>query len=72
MIIKNERLDIIVTGSLQHLGSGLYVRFEGNEMKVGDKWDIVLRNVSMKDTNASVKTISATRNPIVPKRNIFE
>tara|TARA_Y100001973_G_C5209214_1_gene344253 strand:- start:35916 stop:37259 length:1344 start_codon:yes stop_codon:yes gene_type:complete len=71
-LMGNETSDIIVTGGLQHIGSGLYVRFEGNSMAVGDKWDIVLRNVSMKDTNASVRTIKATRNPIVPKRSIFE
>lgn len=71
-LMGNEKIDIIVTGGLQHIGDGLYVRFEGNSMTSGDKWDIVIRNVTMKDTNSSIRSIKATRNPSVPKRSVFD
>ena len=59
----SETSDIIVTGGLQHIAHGLYVRWEGNSMTLNDRWDIVLRNLTMQDSNASVKSIDLTRNP---------
>lgn len=58
-----------VTGGLDAIGNGLYVRFEGNSMNVGDRWDIEVRNYSIQQTNKQgIRTIDAIRNDLSPSR----
>ena len=54
----NTISDIIVTGGLQHLTGGLYVRFEGNSMTAGDKWFLPVRSKGLQSTNSAIKTIN--------------
>ena len=52
-----------VTGGLDHIGNGLYVRFEGNAMAEHDRWDIEVRNYTMKQSNSQgTRSINAIRN----------
>ena len=58
-----ESTDFEVTGGLDLIGNGLYVRFEGASMNTNDRWDIEVRNNSMKQSNAQgIRTITAIRN----------
>ena len=57
-----------VTGGLDHIGHGLYVRFEGNSMAVDDRWDIEVRNLSQHVSNSGVRTIDAIRNDLPTTR----
>ena len=55
--------DFDVTGGLDMIGNGLYVRFEGNAMAENDRWDIEVRNINMKQSNAQgTRSITAIRN----------
>jgi len=49
--------DVIVTGGLQHIANGLYVRFEGASMNVSDRWDVVVRRSGLKESNTNVYTV---------------
>ena len=53
-----------VTGGLDHIGHGLYVRFEGNAMAENDRWDIEVRNLSQQTSNSGARTIDAIRNDL--------
>jgi hypothetical protein len=55
-----------VTGGLDHIGHGLYVRFEGNSMAENDRWDIEVRNHQQTNNNAGVKSVDITRNDLPP------
>ena len=58
-----------VTGGLDAVGNGLYVRFEGNAMAVDDRWDVEVRNYVLKQTNAGgTRSISAIRNDLNPTK----
>ena len=58
-----ESTDFEITGGLDLIGNGLYVRFEGASMNTNDRWDIEVRNNSMKQSNAQgIRTITAIRN----------
>tara|TARA_R100000808_G_scaffold19771_1_gene42835 strand:+ start:969 stop:2015 length:1047 start_codon:yes stop_codon:yes gene_type:complete len=57
----NVAENLSVTGGLDYMGGNLYVRFEGNSMNVGDRWDIEMRNVNVETTNKNVKSINAHR-----------
>lgn len=58
-----ESTDFEVTGGLDLIGNGLYVRFEGASMNTNDRWDIEVRNNSMKQSNAQgIRSINAMRN----------
>lgn len=50
-----------VTGGLQHIGNGLYVRFEGASMDADDIWHIKIRRNDLEETNSSVKDIPIHR-----------
>lgn len=50
-----------VTGGLQHIGNGLYVRFEGTAMAVDDIWQVKIRRNDLEETNSSVKDIPIHR-----------
>jgi len=66
-----------VTGGLDYIGNGLYIRFEGNSMAVDDRWDIEVRNYSLKQTNSQgTRSLDSIRNDlqpakIVPRRNRY-
>ncbi len=58
-----------VTGGLDYIGNGLYVRFEGNAMAEDDRWDIEVRNYAMKQTNAQgTRSLDAIRNDLSPAK----
>ena len=58
-----ESTDFEVTGGLDLIGNGLYVRFEGASMNTNDRWDIEVRNNTMIQSNAQgIRTITAIRN----------
>ena len=64
-----EMTDWKVTGGLDHVASGLYVRFEGNSMNTNDRWDIEVRNYGMKQSNSQgVRTADIIRNDLQPAR----
>ena len=54
----HTKSDVIVTGGLQEIVNGLYVRFEGNSMTAGDKWFIPVRRKGLQTTNSAVKSIN--------------
>ena len=54
----------IVTGGLQLIGNGLYVRFEGGasaEMSTNDEWDVKIRRSDLDESNATAKDIPIHR-----------
>lgn len=53
--------DVIVTGGLQAMANGVFMRFEGNSMSVNDRWDVVVRNSGFSMTNSDVRSIEAGR-----------
>ena len=58
-----------VTGGLDYIGNGLYVRFEGAAMAENDRWDIEVRNYTMKQTNAQgTRSLDAIRNDLSPAK----
>ena len=60
----SETSDIIVTGGLQELHSGLYVRFQGASMNLAttpDKWEIEVYSDNRKNTNISACGIQLIR-----------
>lgn len=60
-----ETLGWEVTGGLDHIGNGLYVRFEGNSMAVNDRWDIEVRNYTLKQSNSQgTRSIDSIRNDL--------
>ena len=60
-----------VTGGLDSIGNGLYVRFEGATMNTDDRWDIEVRNYTMKQSNSQgIRSVSAIRNDLSPSRVI--
>ena len=62
-----EATDFDVTGGMDLIGNGLYVRFEGNAMAQNDRWDIEVRNYSIKQTNSGgTRSITAIRNDLSP------
>ena len=61
-LFGHEKTGIKVTGELQEICYGLYVRFEGTTLAVNDRWDIEVRRHDMKETNTNVRTITAFRN----------
>lgn len=66
-----------VTGGLDYIGNGLYIRFEGNAMAENDRWDIEVRNYALKQTNSQgTRSINSIRNDlqpakITPRRNRY-
>ena len=56
-----EVTNITVSGGLQAIGKGLYVRFEGNALAVDDRFDIEVRNRGLKTTSGSAKSVDITR-----------
>ena len=60
-----------VTGGLDSIGDGLYVRFEGATMNTNDRWDIEVRNYTLKQSNSQgTRSIDITRNDLNPSRVI--
>lgn len=60
----------VVTGGLTAVGNGLYVRFQGNSMAENDRWDIEVRNYSMKQSNSQgTRSIDCIRNDLRPARS---
>jgi hypothetical protein len=60
-----ETLGWEVTGGLDHIGNGLYVRFEGNSMAENDRWDIEVRNYTLKQSNSQgTRSIDSIRNDL--------
>tara|TARA_Y100000004_G_C8952772_1_gene429368 strand:- start:968 stop:1993 length:1026 start_codon:yes stop_codon:yes gene_type:complete len=58
-----------VTGGLDHVTNGLYVRFEGNAMAENDRWDIEVRNYSNKMNNSSgTRSITSVRSDLSPAK----
>ena len=58
-----------VTGGLDAIGNGLYVRFEGNAMAQNDRWDIEVRNYALKQTNTGgMRSIDSIRNDLPPAK----
>jgi len=53
--------DVFVEGSLQHVGNGLYVRFEGGDMAVDDYWEIAIKRNDLDESNSQVKDIPIFR-----------
>ena len=56
--------DIKVTGGLQHIVNGLYVRFQGADMNVtttADSWEVTVTSSDRKITNAQTGAIDLTR-----------
>ena len=56
--------DIKVTGGLQHIVNGLYVRFQGADMNLEttpDKWEVTVTSSDRKITNAQTGAIDLTR-----------
>ena len=56
--------DIKITGGLQHLVSGLYVRFQGASMNLSgtaDSWEVTVTNENRKRTNPMTSGIELTR-----------
>ena len=56
--------DIKVTGGLQHIVNGLYVRFQGASMNVAttpDSWEVTVTSSERKLTNAQTGAIDLTR-----------
>lgn len=51
----------VIQGSLQHVGNGMYVRFEGSEINVDDKFEIAIKRNDLDETNAQVKDIPIHR-----------
>ena len=51
----------VVSGGLQEIGNGLWLRFEGNSMTDGDKWFVPIRQRSLLTTNTQVTSIRAIR-----------
>ena len=67
----SEQLNWEVTGGLDHIGNGLYVRFEGATMNTNDRWDIEVRNYTLKQTNSQgTRSINAIRNDLSPSKVI--
>lgn len=61
--------DWTVTGGLDHVANNLYARFEGNAMAENDRWDIEVRNYTMKQTNSQgTRSIDAIRNDMNPTK----
>ena len=61
---KVKTFNIIVTGGLQELHSGLYVRFQGASMNLAttpDKWEIEVYSDNRKNTNISAGGIQLIR-----------
>ena len=53
--------NIIVTGTLQELHSGLYVRWQGSAMAENDLWEIEVYSGSREISNASSSAVQLTR-----------
>ena len=56
--------DIKVTGGLQHIVNGLYVRFQGASMNLSgtaDSWEVTVTNENRKRTNPMTSGIELTR-----------
>lgn len=51
----------IITGGLQHLHSGLYVRFQGASATDGDIWEIEVYDDSVETTNTKTNSIQLYR-----------
>ena len=52
----------VVTGGLQHIGNGLYIRFDGKDnMNSNDEWDVRIRRNDLEESNAQVKDIPIHR-----------
>jgi hypothetical protein len=60
-LLGSETGDEFVSGGLQLLISGLYVRFEGSSMTVDDYWKIEVNSKYRKISNASSGSIDLTR-----------
>ncbi len=60
-LLGSETGDEFVTGGLQLLISGLYVRFEGSSMGLDDYWKIEVNSKYRKISNASSSSIDLTR-----------
>ena len=67
----SEQLGFEVTGGLDHIGNGIYVRFEGNAMAENDRWDIEVRNYTLKQSNSQgTRSVDAIRNDLSPSKVI--
>ena len=53
--------NIVVTGTLQDLHGGLYVRFQGSAMAENDLWEIEVYSGNRKISNASSSAVQLTR-----------
>ena len=60
-LFGTELTNEIITGRLQHIHGGLYARFQGNSMSVGDRWDIEVRSAGLVNTNSPIKNIRIKR-----------
>ena len=50
-----------ITGGLQHITQGLYCRFEGASLSVHDRFDVEVRNRTLKTTSGSIKSVDILR-----------
>jgi hypothetical protein len=57
----NITTNIVITGGLQHLAGGVYGRFEGSAMAEDDRWDIVVHNTNLTQTNSKTHSVNITR-----------
>ena len=57
----NESTGVVVTGGLQHLMNGLWVRFEGNSLSLHDRFDVEVRRRDLRTTDGSVRSAEITR-----------
>ena len=57
----NELSGVVVSGGLQHLMNGLWVRYEGNSLSENDRFDVEVRRGDLKTTDGSVRSVQITR-----------
>ena len=60
-LFGSEDTNVDVTGGLDYIIHGLYVRFAGNSLSENDQWEIPVFNVLRKQSNSSFDSISLTR-----------
>tara|TARA_R100000329_G_C7618701_1_gene219898 strand:+ start:6299 stop:7528 length:1230 start_codon:yes stop_codon:yes gene_type:complete len=60
--LYGETLDTLtVSGGMDEICNGLYARFSGNTMNVGDEFDIVVRNHNIAETNTNAYSVGLYR-----------
>ena len=49
--------NLTISGGMDEVCNGIYARYSGAEMNVGDEWDIVVRNSNIAETNTNAYTV---------------